>query len=118
LKLNIFVLFISLLSVYSYAQEIYSQGICLIETEEYPISLYQDKMLDKTKDALLSFDYIEDRADYLVFKLKNLTFGDYSDNVMYVTPLVTGSVVMSAYNFNVYYNHFQKKSGVQFKVKF
>lgn len=90
----------------------------LVENEEPEISKYQSKFLDKTKDALLKIDHIEERADYFIFKLKNLTFGEYSDNVLYLAPLVTGDIQVQAYNFNVYYNHLQDKGGIKYKVSF
>ena len=89
-----------------------------LDLEQSPINNNQSSMLDKTKDALMSFDYIEDRADYFVFKLKNLTFGEYSEDLMYIAPAITGSVEIRAYNMNVYYNHFQNSGGIKYKMKF
>ncbi len=93
-------------------------GKIYLDEEEYPISKYQSKVFDKTRDALLSVDYIEERADYFVFKLKNLTFGEYAEDVMYVAPLFTGRFEVRAFNFNLYYNTFQEKGGLKYKVSF
>lgn len=91
----------------------------LLDKEEPEVSLLGNgKLIDKTKDALLSIDYIEKRADYFVFKLKNLTFGEYTDNVMYIAPLATGKVEFSMYDVNVYYDHFKNKSGIKYKFSF
>ncbi len=88
------------------------------DTEEPQFSRGKGKLATKTKDALLSFDYVEERADYFVFKLKNLTFGEYSDNIMYIAPLVTGNIEFSMYDINIYYDHFSDKSGFKYKIKF
>jgi hypothetical protein len=88
------------------------------DLEEPQRTLGKGKLVSKTKDALFSFDYIEDRADYLVFKFKNLTFGEYTDSLMYVAPLVTGNIEFSMYDINFYYDHFSSKSGVKYKIKF
>ncbi len=89
-----------------------------LDQEEPPKSKAQGKLVSKTKDALLSIDYIEDRANYFVFKLKNLTFGDYSDEVMYLAPIVTGNLEFKVQGVNFYYDHFSEKSGFQYKIKF
>ena len=90
----------------------------MLEVEESYKNNNQDKLLTKTKDALLSFDHVEERADYFVFKLKNLTFGEYSENVMYLAPVLSGNVEFQAQNFNFYYNHFQDKGGVKYSLSF
>ncbi len=90
-----------------------------LDAEETPKSLYQDKALDITKDALLSVDFIENRANYFIFKLKNLTFGEYSENVLYIAPLVTGKFQFSMFKLDFYYDHFNNnKSGVKYTVSF
>lgn len=89
-----------------------------LDQEEPEVGARQSLMLDRTKDALLSFEHIEERAEYFVFKLKALTFGDYTEDVMYIAPVITGNVELRAYNMNVYYNHFQSKGGVRYQLKF
>lgn len=89
-----------------------------IDREEPQKTLGEGKLVSKTRDALLSFDYIEQRADYLVFKIKNLTFGEYSDNILFIAPLVTGNVQFSMYDINFYYDHLDNKSGFKYKIKF
>ena len=90
----------------------------LLDLEESDKNENQSKAGVKTKDALLSIDAVEERADYLVFKLKNLTFGEYSEDVMLIAPLVTGELEFSANEFKVYYNHFQNRGGVKYKYTF
>lgn len=91
----------------------------LFKPEEFYLkNKFQSQFAERTKDALLSYDYIEDRADYLVFKLKKLTFGEYSDHVLYLAPLVTGKVEINAYRVNIYYDSLASKGGIKYKVKF
>ncbi len=90
----------------------------ILDIEEPQRSQGEGKLVSKTKDALLSFDYIEKRADYLVFKLKNLTFGEYSENVMYIAPIITGNLEVNVHGVNIYYDHFSEKSGFKYKFKF
>ena len=75
-------------------------------------------MFRKTTDALLSYDLVERRADYFVFKLKNLTFGEYSDQVLLFAPVVTGKVEVRAYDLKFYYDYKKSKSGVKYTFKF
>jgi hypothetical protein len=108
------ILSISLISLNSYSSYIEHN----LDYEEPEVGASQGLMLDRTKDALLSFDYIENRADYFIFKLKNLTLGEYTDDLMYIAPALTGNVELRAYNMNVYYNHFQNRGGIRYKLEF
>lgn len=89
-----------------------------LDLEEPEVTKGSGQLVSKTKDALLSFDFIENRADYFVFKLKNLTFGDYSEDVLYIAPFFTGKLEVSMYDVHLYYNHFQNKTGLKYKIKF
>jgi hypothetical protein len=89
-----------------------------VEIEEPPVSRVQSQYLDRTKDALLSYDYIEERADYMIYKIKNMTFREYSDHVLYLAPIVTGSVQVRVNNFDIYYDYNSAKSGFKYKVRF
>lgn len=102
---------------------------CLCYTSSYNIESHnlddyyaseknKKKMVKKTTDALLAYDLIERRADYFVFKLKNLTFGEYSDQVLFLAPVVTGKVEVRAYNLNFYYDYNRSKSGVKYTYRF
>lgn len=79
---------------------------------------FQSKFLDKTRDALLSYDIVEERANYILHRVKNMTFGEYSDHVLYLAPIASGHVEMKVYDINVYYDHFAQKSGFKYKIEF
>lgn len=90
----------------------------LVDNEEPAVSPYQNMFQSKTKDALLSYNLIEERANYFVFKFKTLTFGEYTDQLLYAAPLVTGKVEFSISRINFYYNHFSNETGIKYKMKF
>ena len=80
---------------------------------------YQKQVFDKTRDALLAYEQIESRVDYLLFKLKNSTFGQYSEHILFITPFITGNIGLSANNFNFYYKHHDsKRAGIEYSVQF
>lgn len=86
--------------------------------EEPEISQHQAKFATKTKAAFESFQIVRDRTKYLEFKLRNLTFGEYTDHVLYVAPLITGRVEVRIEKINIYYDYNSSKSGVSYKYKF
>ena len=89
------------------------------DLDEPADSVGKGKLVSMSKDALMSFDYVEKRADYFMFKLKNLTFGEYSDNVLYIAPVLIGKVEVNIHGFRLYYDHLNdQKSGFKYKVKF
>ena len=90
----------------------------LLDIEEPQVNPHQSKAGSRTTAALLSIDAVQERADYLVFKLKNLTFGEYSDDVMIITPFLTGKIEFNANRFNLYYSHFQNEGGVNYNLSF
>jgi hypothetical protein len=113
--------FILFLALYSIVHNSFARSFAdnWLDTEEAQVSLVQDKALDITRDALLSIDYIENRTNYFLFKLKNMTFGNYTDEVMILAPFVTGRFEFSMYDLSFYYDHFNNnKSGVRYSVRF
>jgi hypothetical protein len=86
--------------------------------EEPEISEHQSKFATKTKAAFESFQIVRDRTKYLELKVRNLTFGEYTDQVLYVAPLITGKVEVQIEKFNIYYDYNSNKSGVRYKYKF
>ena len=90
----------------------------IIEKEEPQKSRGQGRMISKTRDALMSVDYIEQRTEYLMLRLKNSAFGEYAEKMMVITPFVTGNLEFNMSNVNFYYNHYQSKSGVEYSLRF
>ena len=72
----------------------------------------------KTRDALMSYDFIEERANYLTNKIKNITFGEYADHVLLVTPFLTGQFEFNMNDINFYYDHHGNESGLRYQLRF
>ena len=96
----------------------YSYYSLLVDQEEPQVSLGKGKFESKTKDAFFSYEQVEERADYFAFKLKNLTFGEYTEQVLYAAPLITGRVEFSIERINFYFDYNNQKSGVKYKIGF
>ena len=62
-------------------------------------------MLLKTKDPLFSYGLVEERAEYFAFKIKQLTFGEYTEQVLFISPLITGNLEFHAMDMKFYYNY-------------
>ena len=113
-------LFLCLILSICFGQNVLAEDLydSFLDNEEIDFNSNQTKFVDKTKDALLAVDFIEKRANYLAFKIKNLTFGNYSDHLIYVAPFITGKVEVKMYDFDLYYDHLSTKSGVNYKYTF
>lgn len=79
----------------------------------------QNKFLDLTKDALLSYDRIEERTNYFAMKIKNRTFGEYTDNILVLAPALTGKVLLKVYGVEFKYSHFKnQRTEMKYTYKF
>ena len=90
-----------------------------LETEEPLVGVNNGQMMNNTRDALMSYDYIVERSDYLIYKFKQLTFGEYADKVMILAPLISGNIEIQAHSdFNLFYNHHQGRGGLRYNINF
>ncbi len=107
---NLFLLF-TLMSLAAHGYE--------LESQRAPVGVGNDKALDLTRDALMSYDYIVERSDYLIYKFKQLTLGEHADNLMFLAPFISGRIEIQAYkDVNFYYNSFSQKGGFRYNVNF
>lgn len=90
----------------------------LLELEEPQRNENQSQFQNTTRDALFAMDGFQERANHLVLKLKNLTFGEYADEVMILAPFVTGDIEFQAMQLRFYYNHFDSEGGVRYQLSF
>tara|TARA_Y100000768_G_scaffold388784_1_gene387171 strand:+ start:13969 stop:14316 length:348 start_codon:yes stop_codon:yes gene_type:complete len=91
------------------------------ELEETPrqVGVGNNKAANYTRDALLSYDAVVERSDYLIYKFKQLTFGEYADQLMILAPLISGRVEFQAYkDVNFYYNSFSQSGGFRYSINF
>jgi hypothetical protein len=76
-------------------------------------------MLNKTREALLSYSFIEEKTEELTKKIKEKTLGDYSEKLLILAPFVTGKVQFNAMDINFYYDHRNaQEAGVNYNLKF
>lgn len=90
----------------------------LLEGEEIIANPNQGRAANMTRDALMQVDGVQERADYFVYQIKKLTFGEYTDDVLIITPFITGDLQFTANDINFYYNHFQNRGGVEYNINF
>lgn len=72
----------------------------------------------RTKDALLSYPQIEERANYLAKKLERLTVGNYIDELGYIAPLITGQINARVSDFDIFLNLNEGIGKLQYSIKF
>ena len=90
----------------------------LLEPDEVLLTSARNDLPTLTRDALMSYDKVEERANYFVFKLKNMTFGDYTDQVLIITPFITGQLEFTFNEVNFYYDHQGSESGFRYELRF
>lgn len=86
----------------------------------FSLSLFASpNMVNKTTEALLSYDVVKERSDEIVETVKRKTLGDHADKVLILAPLVTGRVEFNAFDLNFYYDHRNNsQSGVRYNLRF
>lgn len=76
-------------------------------------------MLNKTREALLSYDFIENKVDKISTKIKEKTIGEHSEKLLILAPFVTGQVEFNAKNLSFYYDHRNdQEAGLRYNMKF
>lgn len=71
------------------------------------------------RNALMSYDHIEERANFLIYKFKKLTLGEHADKFLILAPIATGRIEFQAYrDLNFYYNSFSQSGGLRYNVDF
>lgn len=77
------------------------------------------QMANSTRDALMSYDFILERSDYLIFRFKQMTLGDYADRVMIFAPLISGQFEINAYkDINLFYDRHAGRGGFKYNINF
>ena len=90
-----------------------------LEEPTRQVGVGNNKAANYTRDALMSYDYIVERSDYLIYRFKQLTLGEHADKFMILAPLVSGRVEFQAYeDINFYYNSFSQSGGFRYSINF
>lgn len=83
------------------------------------ISWAQSRMVNKTREALLSYSIVQEKSDEVIEKVKRETLGDHAEKLLFIAPLVTGKFEVNAYKMNFYYDHrSDHEAGVRYNLKF
>ena len=88
------------------------------DSNEPQVSQGKGKLFNKTKDALLSFEHIEERANYFIFKLKNLTLGEYADEALILAPFITGNISFRVKDITLNYDYHLNRSSLNYVYQF
>lgn len=90
-----------------------------LEEEESQVGVSNARMMDQSREALMSYDFIVERSNYLIYKIKKLTFGEYADQLLILAPLVSGNIEFQAHrDLNVFYNHSAGRGGLRYSINF
>jgi len=76
------------------------------------------KMMRNTRNAIMSYDVVQKKADQFGKKIQELTLGDYTEEVLVFSPLVTGQVTFSAMDLDFYIDTRHERGGVEYNFKF
>ena len=90
----------------------------LLEEEQSSKNSNHHSWANKTKDALLSVEYIENRTDILLGKLKRKTIGSYEEELILLAPFLTNEILVSHENFTFSVNYASEKARIDYKVRF
>jgi hypothetical protein len=73
---------------------------------------------DRTKDALLAYPAIEARANYFAKRLEKKLLGDYAQEVLILSPILTGQVSLNVFDLNVSLDYREQRGRVQYVYSF
>ena len=76
------------------------------------------KMLRNTRDALLSYDIVQERKEYWETRLQNLIMGEFAEKLIFLSPFVTGKLEFRANDLRFYVDARHEESGVQYVYRF
>jgi hypothetical protein len=80
--------------------------------------LASERMLSRSRDALLSYSFIKKRVNKVAKLWERKILGDYAEELFLIAPLITGQVEFSALDVKFYLNTKNESGGVQYVYKF
>lgn len=90
----------------------------LLEQDEPGTLASRNDFVHKTRDALFSYEIVEQKANEFADKIRRFTFGEYADHILYAAPFLTGKVEFNVNDIRVYINANQSKTGFEYKLRF
>lgn len=100
-----------------HANDYYSYRLYFQEEPESS-RLNEGHAIDRTRSALMRFDIVQKRAEYFTRKLKNMTFGEYTEDIMIIAPLLTGELEFNVNDINVFIDHNSERAGFRYRYRF
>ena len=93
-------------------------SLCCAEVEEEFTGYKPVKMMTETRDALLSYELVQEKTNYWGYRLEKMIFGDHVDKFLIFSPLITGKVEFKALDLNFYVDTRKSKGGVKYTFNF
>lgn len=76
----------------------------------------QSKMLEKTRDALMSYEIVEERTEELLTRLQKSALGDYAEKAAFLVPVVTGKLQFRYERFDFSYSHSDARANLDYNL--
>jgi len=76
------------------------------------------KMMNQTRDALLSYELIQEKTNFWGQKLEKMLLGGYTEKFLIFAPLITGKVEFRALDVNFYVDTRRDRGGVNYTYNF
>jgi hypothetical protein len=93
-------------------------SLCFSEVEEEFSGYESGKMMTETRDALLSYELVQEKTTYWGYRLEKILFGDNAEKFLIFSPLITGKVEFKALDLNFYVDTRKEKGGVKYTFNF
>ena len=93
-------------------------ALCLASFDKEFTGYETSKMLSETRDALLSYEIIQQKTNFLSQKLEKMLLGEYTEKFLIFAPLITGKVEFTALDVNFYVDTRSSRGGVNYTYNF
>jgi hypothetical protein len=93
-------------------------SLCCAEVDEDFTGYETGTMMNQTRDALLSYDLIQEKTNFWGKKLEKMLLGGYTEKFLIFAPLITGKVEFRALDVNFYVDTRRERGGVKYTYNF
>lgn len=76
----------------------------------------EEQMLDRTKEALMSYEVVEERTEAILNEIRHSAFGEYAEKMAVLMPFVTGKIEFKVDELAFSYNHFSEKANLDYAL--
>jgi hypothetical protein len=92
--------------------------LCFAQLDEGFTGYETGRMLSETRDALLSYELVQEKTNFLSQKLEKMLLGGYTEKFLIFAPLITGKVEFRALDVNFYVDTRSSRGGVNYTYNF